>query len=70
MIKVETIGAGFNRYYWEVESREEAEQFARWLSIKDADNPTYPNPYFVLSDELPVASYFRGRKLHDLSDSA
>jgi hypothetical protein len=63
MVKVETIGAGFNRYDWDVESMAEAEQFARWLSIRDADNPTYPNPYFVLSEGQPVAGFYRGERL-------
>lgn len=63
MVKVETISAGFHHHFWDVESREEAEQFARWLSIKDADNPTYPNPYFVVTDGHPVAGYYQGQRL-------
>jgi hypothetical protein len=63
MIKVETIGAGFNQYSWDVESMEEAEQFARWLSVKDAENPCYPNPYFVVANGQPVSGYFQGQPL-------
>lgn len=69
MIQVETMGAGFNRQYWDLASREEAEHFARWLSIKDADNPSFPNPYFVVADGRPVAGYFQGNRLPCQADS-
>lgn len=63
MIQVETVSAGFSHHFWDVGSREEAEQFARWLSIREADNPTYPNPYYVVADGYLVIGFYQGQRV-------
>ena len=63
LVNVETLTAGFARQTWTTPSPEQAEAIARKLSVAAIQDPTYPNPFFVVeSDGSARCHYFCGTR--------
>lgn len=60
---VESTPRGFNRCTWPATSLQQAEQLAKELSLEKADNPTYPNAFWVVGPKgESLGKYYRGQR--------
>ena len=63
---VNTRTAGFSLLTWSAGTIELAELLARKLSVAASDNPTYPNPFFVVDSNGDVrCQYFCGTRVSE-----
>jgi len=67
---VETLTAGFARRTWPTSTSEQAEAIARKLSVAAIQDPTYPNPFFVLESDGKSLCHYLGGARHQTSESA
>jgi hypothetical protein len=63
---VETLMMGFTRQSWSMASIEEAETFAHDFSVSVINDPTYPNPFFVVEPDGTLRSQYVAGKRHEL----
>lgn len=59
---VETMTAGFNLCCWPVIDLVEAETLARQLSLRALDEPSLPNPVFIVEGKA-VVKYDQGHRI-------